>query len=201
MTGSVLLTGFEPFLDVTLNPSGEVAARLDGVELGLESGDAVHVHGCVLPVSFERAPRALAEALSELGEAPLAILSLGVHRGPQFRLESRAGARFESTQPDNDGQVGAPATLDGPAVRETPFDLELCVSWLEEAGAPLTTVSDDAGGYLCERVFRAGLDAEVAPALFLHVPPVESLAVGEQLAVVRGFLTRMVADRLTALDS
>ena len=187
----LLLTGFEPFLDVAVNPSGEVAALLDG-EIW---PPGVPVVGLRLPVSFERGPATLESALAGLPAPPLAILSLGVHRGASFRLERRAGARFRSTQPDNDGQVGEAVTLPGPQFREMRLNPAIADGWLEEAGAPETVISTDAGGYLCERVFRAGLDHSVSLgclSLFLHVPPIESMGVSAQARVVRGFGQRLV---------
>ena len=189
---TLLLTGFEPFLDVTLNPSGEVARRLDGADLG----GGVRVMGRELPVAFERAPDELEAALRQAGGGVHAIVSLGVHRGAAFRLEARARAVFESEQPDNDGRRGASVRLPGPAERRTSLDLERCERWLRAAGADEVVHSDDAGGYLCERIYRAGLDAAArldVPALFLHVPPVEHLGVAEQERVVSGFLRALAA--------
>ena len=176
---TLLLTGFEPFLDVPLNPSGEVARQLDGACLEDSRGGDLAVHGRVLPVAFE------------LGQGVAAVVSLGVHRGPAFRLEQRARAVFQSGQPDNDGQVGGGVPLEGPAERHTSLDLDRCELWLRAAGAEEVSRSDDAGGYLCERIYRAGLDAASTrgfSALFLHVPPVEHLRVEAQVDVVRGFL-------------
>lgn len=190
---TLLLTGFEPFLDVRLNPSGEIARRLDGVVL---RGD-LEVAACVLPVAFGRAPQELEAALAAQGEAAVGIVSLGVHRGAAFRLEGRAGAVFESEQPDNDGHRGAGIRLEGPAERRTTLDLDRCERWLREAGAAEVTRSEDAGGYLCERIFRAGLDEGARlglPALFLHVPPVEHLDVDAQAAVVHRFLEALAGD-------
>ncbi|MEO1698237.1 MAG: hypothetical protein AAFU73_13140 [Planctomycetota bacterium] len=192
---AVLLTGFEPFLDVTLNPSGEVARALDGAELGA-AGTGSTVTGRVLPVTFAGAPGALDAALDAVGAPPALVLCLGVHRGPSFRLETRAGARFESDQADNDGMRGAGLELDGPEWRTSPFDVPgRCAAALAEAGAAEVTVSDDAGGYLCERVYRAALDRADErgfPALFLHVPPVGFVGVEEQARVVLGFLARLL---------
>ncbi len=188
---TLLLTGFEPFLDVPLNPSGEVARQLDGACLEDSRGGDLAVHGRVLPVAFERAPGELEAALDGLGQGVAAVVSLGVHRGPAFRLEQRAGAVFQSGQPDNDGQVGGGVPLEGPAERHTSLDLDRCELWLRAAGAEEVSRSDDAGGYLCERIYRAGLDAASTrgfSALFLHVPPVEHLRVEAQVDVVRGFL-------------
>ena len=188
---TLLLTGFEPFLDVQLNPSGEVALRLDGARLQDSRGVALEVRGRVLPVAFERAPGELESALRGIGEGVAAIVSLGVHRGPAFRLEERARAVFHSDQPDNDGRVGGGVRLEGPAERRTSLDLDRCELWLRAAGARAVSRSDDAGGYLCERIYRAGLDQASrldVPALFLHVPPVEHMGVGAQVGVVRGLL-------------
>ncbi len=194
MRQTLLLTGFEPFLDVTLNPSGEVAQRLRGEVLPHRTG-GVEIDSVVLPVSFARAPGAVAEAVARQGEGVLAVVSMGVHRGPEFRLETRAGTRYASVKPDNDGALGAAIELEGPPNLVTPFDLEACAEWLVEAGAATTTISEDAGGYLCERVFRAGLEVPDVPALFLHVPPVERVSVEAQVGVVRGFLERLVASQ------
>lgn len=192
MDPTLLLTGFEPFLDVTLNPSGHIALALHGERLGTPSGP-LSVVGVELPVTFGGAPGALRSALEGLPRAPAGILSLGVHRGPAFRIERRAGARFGSLQPDNDGQVGAAVQLEGPEERTTTVEIDRVVEALHAAGAAEVTVSDDAGGYLCERIFRAGLDhgSELGiPALFVHVPPVEFVPVAEQVRVVRSFLER-----------
>ncbi len=194
---TLLLTGFEPFLDVQLNPSGEVALRLHGTQLEDRRGELLEVHGRVLPVAFERAPGELEAALSGLGEGVAAVVSLGVHRGPAFRLEERARAVFQSEQPDNDGRVGGGQTLEGPAERRTSLDLGRCESWLRAAGAGEVSRSDGAGGYLCERIYRAGLDEASRlglQALFLHVPPVEHMEVGLQVDVVRGFLAALARE-------
>ena len=93
MERTLLLTGFESFLDVAVNPSGLVVRALDGERLGPRGP---RLRGVELPVSFNRAPGALREAAAALGDGLAGIVSLGVHRGPEFRLEQRAGVRFES---------------------------------------------------------------------------------------------------------
>ena len=197
MQRSLLLTGFEPFLDVRVNPSGEVVRRLDERVLG----GGARVVGRELPVSFEHAPHAFHRAFEAIDHEPLAIVSLGVHRGAPFRLERGARAVFESAQLDNAGRTGARVRLEGPERRSTDLDLERCSAWLTEAGAAEVIVSDDAGGYLCERVYRAGLDTAArvgVPALFLHVPPVEHVHVDDQERIVSGFLERLAASLASA---
>ena len=200
MSNTLFVTGFEPFLDVSVNPSGEVARRLDGRVLA----DGMGVVACQLPVSFEAAPRAFEAALKAASDGlagpPLAIVSLGVQRGSAFRLERRARAVFGSDQSDNDGQTGSGVRLEGPDERETSLDLDRCEGWLREAGAAEVMISSDAGGYLCERVYRAGLDAGAlidVPVLFLHVPPVEQVGVDDQERIIEGFLLRLASSLMT----
>ena len=64
---------------------------------------------------------------------------------------------------------------------------------LRAAGAGEPELSADAGGYVCERTYRHGLERglELAvPALFLHVPPADVLPVTSQLPIVE----RVVAE-------
>ena len=192
MERTLLLTGFEPFLDVAVNPSGLVARAMDGERLGPHGP---RLRGVELPVSFARAPGALREAAAALGDGLAGIVSLGVHRGPEFRLEQRAGARFESAQPDNDGALGGTVTLGGPAERRPAADLTALRALLSAAGADRTVLSNDAGGYLCERVFREGLELGVergVTALFLHVPPLEHAPATHQAQVVYDWLASWV---------
>ena len=188
MERTLLLTGFESFLDVAVNPSGLVVRALDGERLGPRGP---RLRGVELPVSFNRAPGALREAAAALGDGLAGIVSLGVHRGPEFRLEQRAGVRFESAQPDNDGVLGGSVTLEGLAERRPAADLVALRALLSAAGASHTSLSNDAGGYLCERIFREGLEVGVekgVTALFLHVPPLEYVPATHQAQIVHDWL-------------
>ena len=94
-------------------------------------------------------------------------------------------------RPDNAGVVGEELDLpDGPELRTT-ADLEALADVLRAAGAPEVEVSTDAGGYVCERVFRHGLESGI-PALFLHVPPIATMPVREQLPIVRAVAGALV---------
>ena len=76
---------------------------------------------------------------------------------------------------------------------ETVLDLEALEACLRAAGAGEPELSADAGGYVCERTYRHGLERglELAvPALFLHVPPADVLPVTSQLPIVE----RVVAE-------
>jgi len=95
----LLVTGFGPFEAHDLNPSGELARRLDGRTL---AGHAVV--GRVLPVSFRRSVEELDAALAALEpRAPAAVVCLGVHNGASFRVERRARSFLIPGRPDVDG--------------------------------------------------------------------------------------------------
>lgn len=181
----LLVTGFGSFEQVTDNPSGALARRLDA---------RPDVVGVELPVSFARAPAALDAALEGLPGRPAGILCLGVHPGESFRFERLARPDLDADRADVDGGVGAALGWTGP-VLQTGLDLERLVAPLAAGGAPWE-VSEDAGRYVCECVYRHALTRAQElglPGLFLHVPPPDKLAVDEQLAwverVVEGILS------------
>lgn len=174
------------------NASGELA-----LALAADPPDGLEVRGGLLPVSFRRAPEAWDEHLAGLEpRRPGVILSMGVHKSDGFRLERRARLRIENPERND---VDGGATLDGieapTKVFRTSFDLEALVVELEKAAPQPLVISEDAGGYVCERVYHHSLvRAERLPAraLFLHVPRVETLAVHRQLPFVRRLLESLV---------
>lgn len=193
----VFVTGFEPFLDVAVNPSGELAHALAASPPG-----GIEVVGALLPVSFERTPVAFEEALAEvLPLGPVALLGLGVQRGEYFRLESTARARLGSDKPDADGSFASDQGPLGARDLSTTLELEELRRALLEAGASDARISSDAGGYLCERTYYSLLSAgerAQLPALFLHVPPVEAFSVERQLPIVRALVEALVRQAVSA---
>lgn len=187
----LFLTGFRPFLDVTLNPSGELARALDGTFI-----DGVELSGVVLPVDFEEVAPAYRAALAARGDQrPLALLSLGVQREGWFRLEQRARPKLVSTKPDTGGRSAADLAPLGDAELHTELDLDALAAALERGGAQEVGISNDAGGYVCERTYYEVLEraAELGvPGLFLHVPPVELVPLAEQRGPLEALLLELV---------
>jgi pyrrolidone-carboxylate peptidase len=177
MERTLLVTGFGAFEGVEENPSGRLALALHAPPACV---------GVELPVTFRGAPLALDAALASLEGPPLAILSLGVHPGPSFRLERQATTALRPGRIDNEGVTGDSLGLVG-APLQTALDLEALDAVLRAAGAGEPELSSDAGGYVCERTYRHGLERGMeleVPALFLHVPPAEVLPVASQLPIV-----------------
>lgn len=169
----LLITGFGPFEGVLENPSGRLVTDL----LERPPGD-FDVVGEVLPVSFGRAPARLGELLAELApRVPDLAVSTGMHRQPGFRVELLARRRLVNAERvDVDGVVAAAADPEGVSaqgVLETSLAARL-PELLEDL--PGWRLSRDAGGYVCERVYRTLLEwgaAAERPALFVHVPQYE----------------------------
>lgn len=186
----LLLTGFGPFLDVGTNPSGELASALNGREVG-----GLKVSSIELPVYFDGVAPTYAKALEELApDVPVALLSMGLHRGAYFRLEERARPNLDSIKPDSKGKFAEQLTPLGARELKTSFDLEKLSVALREGGAGEVRISDNAGGYVCERTYYEVLtQAERlgVPGLFLHVPPIECVSVADQLGPVQSLIAEM----------
>ncbi|HUS15217.1 MAG TPA: pyroglutamyl-peptidase I [Chloroflexia bacterium] len=172
-TGSLprlLLTGFEPFGEATINPSWELVRRFAGNTI-----DMATVEVAQLPVSWAGAWPALEAAI--LRVQPTWVLMLGLaSRRDVVTPETRAR---NYTEPIADNVGAMPPLLDrvvenGPAYRICTISPLLVLERLQESGIH-AEVSTDAGGYLCNWVlYHALAFAADRPALrgvgFLHIP-------------------------------
>ncbi len=189
---TALLTGFGPFPGVTDNPSGALA-----LDLATRPPAGLDLRSTVLPVTFAGVPDALEGFVTEHESAgPSLLISMGVHRGPGFRLERRAQAAPTSDRPDQAGGGGGGHAAD--RQRMTTLDLDELAARLAPAAAEAggLSVSDDAGGYVCDWTYQHLLQhAERlgVPALFLHVPPIDQVAVADQRPVVERLLELLLA--------
>ena len=191
MTALVLVTGFGAFEDVERNPSGEIARALEAAPpAGLD------VRAAELPVTFDGAPVAVRQAVERvLPERPAALLGLGVQKEAYFRLERRARGALVGDRSDNAGETASSAGVDAGPDLETSLELERLATVLREAGADDVRISEDAGGYVCERSYHALLSAGTllaAPTLFLHVPPVATCPTETQVPLVRALLAALL---------
>jgi len=187
----LLVTGFGPFEEVEENPSARIVERLDAdppadVELAVR----------ILPVSFRRSTSGLESALKALEpRRPDAILSLGVHtKSKSFRIERHATTTLKNGRPDVLGVEADSLRLPKDKRLSSTLDLEALREALEQSGSPSAELSENAGGYVCERLYYSALKrAEKlgVPAVFLHVPPLEQIKFEAQVRSVRQFLTAL----------
>lgn len=188
----VLITGFGPFPGTERNPSREIASALE-----LDPPEGLRVRARELPVSFSGAPATIAAFVEERkAEEPVLLLGLGVQPDAAFRLERLARGRLTGDRPDNDGRTASDIAVNAGQDLETTLDLEHLAGVLREIGAPDVAVSEDAGGYVCERTYHQLLASAKelgAAALFLHVPPADAMDPERQTIFVRGLLGALAA--------
>ena len=187
-SAKVLVTGFGPFEGVPLNPSGLIAQALHNGQ---------DIVGIELPVSYQRARNDLHEAFAACAR-PSLLLGLGVHGEAGFRFEQQAGTTFLD-YPDVDGESGL-------LFCQTSEPLETLLEIPDIAGALIhhsdagAWLSQDAGGYLCEWVYRLLLErAETVgcQALFVHVPPLSLTGLTEQVEAIRAVIKSVLNQQVS----
>jgi len=167
--GVLLLSGFAPFGGERINPSWEIAAQLDGREIG-----GLTIKAMKLPVSTPRAVRAVAAAIRRF--RPQAVLGLGQAGGrPAISLEKVAInlAERRAGRESDGGLAGTPVVRGGADALFARLPLSAILRALERRGIP-AALSLSAGAYVCNAVMYATLHTlrarpEVA-AGFIHLP-------------------------------
>ncbi|ARI76428.1 pyroglutamyl-peptidase I [Halobacillus mangrovi] len=173
----LLLTGFEPFLDFSINPTQQIVRDLDGERIN----DFV-VSGKVLSVDYKKSGEELLRYIEEM--QPDAVVSLGLAAGRHKITPERIAINCdESKEKDNRGNTpsGRAIIESGPDGIFSTLPIQEIVDQLNSAGLP-AEISNTAGTYLCNHVMYQGLyyfqklELEV-PCGFVHMPVSHELAV------------------------
>lgn len=167
MTAPLLLTGFQPFGSNAVNPTMLLMDRLAGT---------AGVVTATLPVEYGTAGDAFEALLDAHG--PAAALCFGLsYRTDVVLVERLAWNRDETEQADNAGVVrnGAVIVAGAPPSYACGFPVPLLAEALAGAGVPVS-VSDDAGGFVCNHLYYRARHAIATrgltlPMAFIHVPP------------------------------
>jgi pyroglutamyl-peptidase len=170
----VLVTGFEPYGVLAENPSETIVRELSR-RAAVRPDDYPELRVAILPTEFAKAERAIRELLHN--DPPDVLLALGVApRAQGLRLERTARNRDDAALSDNAGEQrsSAPIVPDGPDTFESTVPIQAMQAALEQLGVSVT-VSDDAGGYVCNHLFytaRHVIDSRRLPTRcgFVHVP-------------------------------
>jgi pyroglutamyl-peptidase len=169
MTKTVLLTGFEPFNNATINPAWEAVRALEGW-----SGDGFAVVVRQLPCVFGLAMRVLNDAVDEV--RPDLVIAVGQAGGrAELSVERVAINVDDASIPDNDGRqpVDAAIVAGSLAAYFSTLPIKAIVRAMRERGL-VAGVSQTAGTFVCNHVFYGLMHhtAGVAGlrAGFIHVP-------------------------------
>ncbi len=165
----ILVTGFEPFGQDAENASGMVVERLRDHSWG----ENLYVVTATLPVTWAGSVPALLEAIET--HRPHAVVALGEAGGravvtPERRARNLGHGRIS----DNDDAARPPSPLDdGPDWLESRIDPESLIKVIRSVNVP-AEISNDAGAFLCNAVYRALLNETDLPGTFVHVPAVRT---------------------------
>ncbi len=166
----VLLLGFEPFAGEAINPSAEIAGRLDGQTIG-----GHQLVASVLPVSFTDAPMQLAQLLDR--HRPALVIALGQAGGrKEISFERVAINLIDARIADNAGlqPIDVEVLRGGPGAYFSTLPVKAMHMQLQSLGVP-ASLSLSAGSFVCNQVFYwlAHLLASEHPQArggFIHVP-------------------------------
>lgn len=168
----VLLTGFEPFNQESINPSWEAVRALEGWS---EAGFRVVVRQ--LPCLFGVAKLAMKNLIEEL--QPSVVIAVGQAGGRSDLSVERIAINVDDAPIADNNQrqlIDQPVVPGGPAAYFATLPIKAIVHALRDAGLP-ASVSQSAGTFVCNHVFY-GLMRALATKRelrhtrggFVHVP-------------------------------
>jgi pyroglutamyl-peptidase len=181
VSSTVLLFGFEPFLEFEENPSQLIVESLDGRKL--PSGEVVR--SVVLPVAYDTIEEKIMKELRR--ETPRLALGVGVASGRNKVTPEKIAVNYKRTEkPDNSGKVlvGERIDLSGPDGIFSNLDVEGLVEALNKDEIP-AKLSLSAGSYLCNNamyvIVREALKGGFGGG-FVHIPCHSEYAARKPLA-------------------
>lgn len=173
----ILVTGFEPYLEYDVNPSGIISKMFNGRRIL-----GCNVTGITLPVAFRDSKRILEKTILEL--KPKIILSLGLSPNTTSIVIERVAINLmESSKPDKHGYTptNEPIFPDGPVAYFTNLPVFKIKEEIERRGIPVK-FSFSAGTYICNLVMYTSLHVISVNNLesiagFMHIPLTPDIAV------------------------
>ncbi len=166
----ILLTGFEPFGQQTINPSEEVVKRLGGTRL-----DGIELVTANLAVERYKGPTGITKEYSDA--KPDAILCLGEGGTyPGLYIERIFVNLLDSAMKDNGGHLATDEVINpnGPDAHFSTLPVRRIFDALKRANIPCK-LSLSAGSYICNQVGYTLMDLvhqgdRPIPAGFIHLP-------------------------------
>jgi len=175
----ILLTGFEPFGESTINPSISACRRLEG-----EKVKELKIVVEEIPLRFHDIKSAIEGHIARLD--PAAVISTGQSSRSSISLKRVTINVADARIPYNCGAQpkDEPLNDEGPAAYFSGLPLRDIFEALKEAKVP-AAISNSAGTFGCNQIFyhlmdyraKEGLDI---PAGFIHVPCLPEQAVNKE---------------------
>ncbi|WP_059103375.1 pyroglutamyl-peptidase I [Shouchella shacheensis] len=195
---TVLLTGFEPFLNHQMNPTQQVASALDGEQLA-----GFQVKSLVLPVTFREAADTVLKDLSE--NEPAALIMLGLAAGRTQVTPERVAINVMDGERDNDGvrKEDEPIVASGPDAYFSKLPVRRIVNRMKDHQIP-AAISNTAGTYVCNFLMYRVLHAlanqgKSIPAGFIHVPYSHEMNLSAQPSLAERDMTQSIRVAIRSL--
>lgn len=152
---TVLMSGFDPYEGVEVNPSLIVPRELAQRGLGDDTLDdtAVTIHSVTLEVSFTKAWPKLLDAIEQLH--PNIVIATGLKQASRgILLERCAENKSDTSRPDAYNMVPSQSKIDpnGPAAYWTGLPLRAILNAFTKDHIP-ATLSSHAGTFVCNALF------------------------------------------------
>lgn len=188
----LLITGFSPFGEHSINPSWEAVQLIPDV-----IGEYELTKLC-LPTVYGEAARMVLDTAEQIGAD--AVLCLGLAAGRDAMTPERIAVNIRDARlPDNVGRLcsGEKIDLEGPAAYFATLPLKKMVDAIREQHIP-AAISNTAGTYVCNDVLYTLLrhyDGTGVRCGFMHVPLI-SMQGNPSLplkAIVRGLIAAILA--------
>ena len=172
----VLITGFEPFGRICVNPSWEAVKQV-----AERPGKNVAVRKMLLPVEYEKCADLLLETAVQY--RPDVILCVGVAANRSAVTPEYVAVNVkDSSTPDNAGKTCIFEKIidEGDAALYTNLPITDVLDAIHSAGVPAAP-SFDAGTYVCNNLFYRLMNdikynGKKIYGGFLHVPPEKSVS-------------------------
>ena len=164
----VLLTGFEPFNNARLNPSGELVNRVEA-----NSVEGAQITPAVLPVTYKESATELLSLIQE--QDPDVVICFGQAEGRISITPERFAVNLnDASISDNSGEkrVNQRISEDASTAFESTLPVSDLVSALKEKGIP-AAASLSAGAFVCNHIFyemQRALEGTGKVSGFVHVP-------------------------------
>lgn len=164
---TILVTGFEPFLNLAVNPTEQIATALHGTQYG-----EYVIAGHVLPVDFTQSEIAFKKLLAEI--QPQIVVALGVAAGRHQITPERIAINVKDGEADNEGYKPQDEAIlqQGEDGLFTNLPIRELVNMLQQHGYP-AKISNSAGTYLCNNIMYTAIKYAKEHnklAGFLHIP-------------------------------
>ena len=165
----ILLTGFEPFGNASLNPSGEIVKQISGE----------NIITAILPVAYAQSAEALLKLIEQ--HNPDVVICLGQAEGRKVITPERIAINLDDARlADNEGVMRNDVRIleDGPDAYFSTLPIKEIVEAIKAAGVPAAD-SLSAGAFLCNHVFYVAQNKFAGTKIrsgFVHVPLMDEQA-------------------------